>query len=120
MRYYISLLLNTKIPSFPLGTFVCNMFGTAVLGMSYDLQRVAIGGVAGGSVVGCQVLQGVEDGFCGALTTVSTWMLELDTLKRGHAYVYGASSVVAGLSIITVIMGSVRWSIGWEAVACVT
>ena len=96
------------------------MFGTAVLGMSYDLQRVAIGGVAGGSVVGCQVLQGVEDGFCGALTTVSTWMLELDTLKRGHAYVYGASSVVAGLSIITVIMGSVRWSIGWEAVACVT
>jgi fluoride ion exporter CrcB/FEX len=120
MRYYVSLLLNTKIPSFPLGTFVCNTFGTAVLGMSYDLQRVAIGGVAGGSIVGCQVLQGIEDGFCGALTTVSTWMLELDTLRRGHAYVYGTSSIVVGLSIITVIMGSVRWSIGWEAVACVT
>ncbi|KAF2627292.1 hypothetical protein BU25DRAFT_393125 [Macroventuria anomochaeta] len=120
MRYYVSLLLNAKIPSFPLGTFVCNMFGTTVLGMSYDLQRVAIGGVAGGSVVGCQVLQGIEDGFCGALTTVSTWMLELDTLRRGHAYVYGTSSVVVGLSIMTVIMGSVRWSIGWEAVACVT
>lgn len=119
-RYYISLLLNTRIPSFPLGTFVCNMFGTAVLGMAYDLQRVAISGVAGGGVVGCQVLQGVEDGFCGALTTVSTWMLELDTLRRGRAYVYGVSSVVVGVSVVTVIMGSVRWSIGWEAMACVT
>ncbi|KAF9700395.1 hypothetical protein EKO04_001765 [Ascochyta lentis] len=119
-RYYVSLVLNGKLPSFPLGTFACNMFGTAVLGMSYDLQRVAIGGVAGGGLVGCQVLQGIEDGFCGALTTVSTWMLELDTLRRGHAYVYGTSSVVVGLSIMTVVMGSVRWSIGWEAVACAT
>lgn len=118
-RYYVSLLLNAKVPSFPLGTFVCNLFGTAVLGMAFDLQRVAIGSVVGGSVVGCQVLQGIEDGFCGALTTVSTWMLELDTLRRGHAYVYGAGSVVVGLSIITVVMGSVRWSIGWEAVCTI-
>lgn len=119
-RYYVSLLLNPKNPSFPLGTFACNIFGTAVLGMAYDLQRVAIGGVAGGGVVGCQVLQGIEDGFCGALTTVSTWMVELDTLRRGRAYVYGTSSVVVGLSIMVVIMGSVRWSVGWEGVVCAT
>lgn len=119
-RYYISLVLNPKVPSFPLGTFTCNMFGTAVLGMAYDLQRVSVGGIAGGSIVGCQVLQGIEDGFCGALTTVSTWMLELVTLRRGHAYVYGASSVAMGLGFMTVIMGSVRWSVGWEAVACAT
>ncbi|KAF3053935.1 hypothetical protein E8E11_011917 [Didymella keratinophila] len=120
LRYYISLFLNSVNPSFPLGTFVVNIFGTAVLGMSYDLQRVSINGVAGGSVVGCQVLQGIEDGFCGALTTVSTWMLELDTLRRSHGYVYGASSVVMGVSVLTVVMGSVRWSVGWEAVACAT
>ncbi|KAF1933133.1 uncharacterized protein M421DRAFT_415495 [Didymella exigua CBS 183.55] len=119
-RYYASLALNSVNPAFPLGTFVCNMFGTAVLGMSYNLQRVAIRGVAGGGLVGCQVLQGIEDGFCGALTTVSTWMLELDTLPRTHAYVYGASSVVVGVSMLTVVMGSVRWSVGWEAVACAT
>jgi CrcB protein len=114
-RYYVSLLLNSKNPSFPLGTFACNMFGTAVLGMAYDLQRVVIGGV-----VGCQVLQGIEDGFCGALTTVSTWMVELDTLRRGRAYVYGTSSVAVGLSVMVVIMGSVRWSVGWEGTACAT
>jgi CrcB protein len=120
LRYYTSLLLNPVNPSFPLGTFVVNIFGTAVLGMSYDLQRVRISGIAGGSVIGCQVLQGIEDGFCGALTTVSTWMLELDSLRRGHGYVYGASSVVVGVSVLTVVMGSVRWSVGWEAVACAT
>ena len=117
-RYYMSLVLNPKVPSFPLGTFTCNMFGSAVLGMAYDLQRVSIGGIAGGTIVGCQVLQGIQDGLCGALTTVSTWMLELDTLRRGHAYMYGTSSVVVGLGFMVVIMGSVRWSVGWDAVAC--
>jgi fluoride ion exporter CrcB/FEX len=66
------------------------------------------------------VLQGIEDGFCGALTTVSTWMVELDTLRRVRAYVYGASSVAVGLSVMVVIMGSVRWSVGWEGVVCAT
>lgn len=57
-RFYASLYLNGKNASFPLGTFVVNVFGTAILGMSYDLQRVPLGGV-----VGCQVLQGIEDGM---------------------------------------------------------
>ena len=50
-RFYASLYLNGKIASFPLGTFVVNIFGTAILGMSWDLQHVPLGGV-----VGCQVL----------------------------------------------------------------
>ncbi|KAJ4990907.1 hypothetical protein SVAN01_03696 [Stagonosporopsis vannaccii] len=119
-RYYVSLALNPLFSSFPLGTFAANTFGTAVLGMSYDLQRVAIGGAAGGGMVGCQVLQGVQDGFCGALTTVSTWVVELRGLRRGSAYLYAGTSVVVGVSVLTVVMGSVRWSIGWEAVACAT
>lgn len=88
-RFYASLYLNGKIPSFPLGTFAVNAFGTAILGMSWDLQHLPLGGV-----VGCQVLQGVEDGFCGCLTTVSTWVSELAALRRSHAYKYGAASVV--------------------------
>ncbi len=120
LRYYISLHLNPLLPSFPLGTFAVNIFGTAVLGMSFDLQRVPIGGVVGGGVLGCQVLQGVQDGFCGALTTVSTWMAEVDGLGRGRAYIYGVGSVVAGVSVATVVLGSVRWGVGWEGVVCGT
>ncbi|KAF2678609.1 DOT1-domain-containing protein [Lentithecium fluviatile CBS 122367] len=65
-RYYISLLLNPLIASFPLGTFTVNIFGTAVLAMAYDLQHVAVAGAGvGGGRVGCQILQGLMDGFCG-------------------------------------------------------
>jgi CrcB protein len=120
LRYYVSLAFNPSVPSFPMGTFAVNILGTAVLGMSYNLQRVRIGDVVGGSLAGCQVLQGIEDGFCGALTTVSTWILEIDTLKRSHSYVYGSVSVVAATSLLVVVMGSVRWSVGWEAITCVT
>jgi len=113
-RFYASLYLNGKIASFPLGTFVVNIFGTAILGMSYDLQHVPLGGV-----VGCQVLQGVEDGFCGCLTTVSTWVSELAALRRSHAYKYGAVSVVTGLCFLVVIMGSLRWTRGFAEMLCI-
>jgi CrcB protein len=122
LRFYASLHLNSLKASFPLGTFCVNIFGTAVLGMAYDLQHVAIGssGLAGSGIVSCQVLQGIIDGFCGCLTTVSTWILEIHGLRKRHAYLYAASSVVAGLAMLIVVMGSVRWSVGWMPAACVT
>jgi CrcB protein len=113
-RFYASLYLNGKIPSFPLGTFAVNIFGTMILGMSWDLQHVPAGGI-----VGCQVLQGVEDGFCGCLTTVSTWASELAALRRNHAYKYGAASFVAGLCFLVVIMGSLRWTRGFSDILCI-
>lgn len=114
VRFYVSLWLNGLRPAFPMGTFVANMFGTAVLGMSWDLQRVPLGGE-----VGCQVLQGVEDGFCGCLTTVSTWVAELTGLRRRHAWVYGTASVVVGFAIMVAVMGGLRWSDGFAALKCV-
>lgn len=113
-RFYASKYLNGRIPAFPLGTFGVNVFGTMILGMSYDLQRSR--GLAG--LTGCQVLQGVMEGFCGCLTTVSTWVAELHGLRRGHAYAYGASSVVVALASLVIIMGGIRWSHGFDPPAC--
>lgn len=110
LRFVLSMRLNALVPRFPLGTFVANVFGTLVLAASWDLQHA---GIAGN--VGCQVLQGVQDGFCGCLTTVSTWMLELKGLRRLHAYVYGACSVAIGLAVVVVVMGSLRWADGFDA-----
>jgi fluoride ion exporter CrcB/FEX len=112
-RFYVSIYLNSKFASFPLGTFVVNIFGTAIIGMSYDLQHVPLGGA-----VGCQVLQGIEDGFCGCLTTVSTWVSELSSLRRRNAYRYGAASVIIALCFLIVIMGSLQWSRGFSALQC--
>jgi len=112
-RFYASIYLNSKFASFPLGTFVVNVVGTSILGMSYDLQRVPLGGE-----VGCQVLQGIEDGFCGCLTTVSTWVSELSSLRRKNAYKYGAASVIVALCLLIIIMGSLQWTRGFSALQC--
>jgi len=124
VRFHASAKLNGILPSFPLGTFAVNIFGTAVEGMCYDLQHVPLqpipGMLAGGGIVGCQVLQGVMDGFCGCLTTVSTFVAELQGLRPQHAYVYGLVSVCTGLGVMVIVMGSVRWTVGWSDTACVT
>lgn len=122
LRFYVSLQMNGLVKWFPLGTFAVNMFGTAIEGMCYDIQHVGVGvmGQVGGGLVGCQVLQGVMDGFCGCLTTVSTWVAEINGLKRKHGYFYALASVVGGLCLMVIIMGSVRWSVGFSEPVCST
>ncbi|KAK7737806.1 hypothetical protein SLS53_006426 [Cytospora paraplurivora] len=114
LRHFASKSLNALNPAFPLGTFAVNVFGTAILGMAWDLQHVPIGGV-----IGCQVLQGIEDGFCGCLTTVSTWMSELTSLRRRQAWVYGLVTVVASFAVMVAIMGGLRWKDGIQDLKCV-
>lgn len=115
LRFYVSLHLNGMAASFPVGTFVVNVFGTGVLGMAWDIAHAQVGGV-----IGCQVLQGIEDGFCGALTTVSTWVAELSSLRRKHAYTYGTASVVVSLLLLIGVMGGLRWSDGFKPLLCST
>ncbi|CAK7199512.1 hypothetical protein SEUCBS139899_002192 [Sporothrix eucalyptigena] len=116
LRFYISLKLNSVFATFPLGTFTVNILGTAVLGMAWDLQHAPF--AATQALVGCQVLQGVMDGFCGCLTTVSTWMTELSGLRRRHAYVYGLVSMATGLSVLVLIMGTLKWTVGFQEPSC--
>lgn len=119
VRFYVSLKLNSRIPSFPLGTFSVNVGGTMILGMAYSLQHAHIGStLGGGGFTGCQVLQGIMDGFCGCLTTVSTWVLELSNSRRRHAYVYGVVSVAVALMMLVVEIGSLRWTRGFTTPAC--
>ena len=119
LRFYVSKQLNARIPSFPLGTFLVNIFGTAILGMCYDLQHThSIGAAPGGSLAACQVLDGVMEGFCGCTTTVSAWVMELTSLRRRHAYIYGIASMAIALGLLVVIMGSVGWTRGFGSLVC--
>ena len=118
IRFYVSVFLNTLSVSFPLGTFAVNIFGTAVEGMAFDLQHIRINTMIGGGHVSCQVLQGVQDGFCGSLTVVSAWAAELNGLRRHHAYVYGITSIICGLGLMVAIIGSVLWTAGWSQPVC--
>jgi fluoride exporter len=123
LRFYASMHMNSIFTTFPLGTFVVNISGTAVLGICWDLQHAPLGSTGasiGGGIVGCQVLQGIQDGFCGCLTTVSTWVLELLGLRRKHSCFYGIISIGVGLVVLVIIMGSLAWSRGFSETACLT
>lgn len=120
VRFYISSRLNDKIDGFPLGTFVVNMLGTLVMAVAWDLQRAPLGpkSAIGGGQLSCQVLEGVINGFCGCLTTVSTWVLELSTIRRRNAHIYGLASMAVGLALSIVIMGTMKWAVGWGQPTC--
>lgn len=102
-RWYLSRNLNGIAPSFPLGTFAANMLGSLLESIFHLLQYHVSGGNA------CAVLQGLQDGYCGALSTISTFMVELCTLKRGHAYRYAITSIVLASVLYILIDGLDYW-----------
>jgi fluoride ion exporter CrcB/FEX len=116
LRFYLSKHLNARIASFPLGTFIANISGTMIEGMCMDLQhsRTIVANVPGVDAATCAVLQGVMFGFCGCATTVSTWVAELNGLRRRHAWFYGLTSVAVALAFQVVIMGSMGWTVGFD------
>ena len=87
--------------------------------MCYDLQHArSIGSAPGGGLAACQVLEAVMEGFCGCTTTVSTWVAELVSLERRHAYIYGLVSMASAMALLVVIMGSVGWTTGFGEPVC--
>lgn len=111
-RFYLAMYLNAKKPSFPLGTFAANILGTMILAGAWDVAHATKG------FISCQVMQGLEDGLCGCLTTVSTWVAELHSLKKLHSYIYGTASVLVALASMVIIMGSLRWTEGLDHLYC--
>ncbi|WP_232661772.1 fluoride efflux transporter CrcB [Pseudonocardia sp. TRM90224] len=91
LRYLTDLVLRRRLgDAFPWGTFVVNVVGSFVLG-------VVLG--AGSSPVVAALL---GTGFCGALTTYSTFGYEtVQLISRGRrwtALVNAMGSVLAGLA----------------------
>jgi fluoride ion exporter CrcB/FEX len=112
LRYALSKLNTRKRfdGRFPVGTFVANIAATLIIGGAYAAVRRPAG------VAACDALHGLQDGFCGCLSTVSTFVVEARTLRRGWAWGYVLGSVVLGHIMILATAGGVRWGAGYTGV----
>lgn len=120
LRFYLLKKLNTKVRNFPLGTFAANTIGCLLLAIFTLLLRGKSGSVALLSKkTACHVLVGLDDGFCGALTTVSTFIAELFGLATLYGYRYCTASVTTGFVLMVLILGSYNWAVGLGP-ACAT
>jgi CrcB protein len=87
LRYITDrLLLRRHDSAFPWGTFTVNVAGSALLGLL----------VAAGASAPVQALLGT--GFCGALTTYSTFSYEMVLLARSGARAMALLNVVASVT----------------------
>ncbi|MDX8048459.1 fluoride efflux transporter CrcB [Lentzea sp. BCCO 10_0798] len=95
LRYLTDRFVQSRRDSlFPWGTFSVNLAGCLVLG--------ALAGA--GTALPSQVFTLVGTGFCGALTTYSTFSYETLRLVEQKAYLYAvlnaAVSIIAGLGAV--------------------
>jgi fluoride exporter len=109
LRYLSDRAIQTRHDTvFPWGTFAVNAVGSLILGL------VTGAVVAGGASP--QVQLAVGTGFCGALTTYSTFSYETLRLLEDDARLYAAAnivaSIVAGLvcAFAGVAIGQAIWS----------
>ncbi|KAI0771574.1 CrcB-like protein-domain-containing protein [Trametes elegans] len=102
-RYLLSVLLNPRLKLFPLGTFAANVLGTALLGTFQVLQSAQHPHPLGANA--CSVLKGLADGYCGCLTTVSTFAAEVDALDNRKSWIYVTLSWLVSQMLLAVILG---------------
>lgn len=115
-RYILSVHFNPLVKRFPVGTFSANMAGTALLSGFHVLQNNPTRPV---SAVACSLLQGLADGYCGCLTTISTFATEVRTLGNWGGWIYAAVSTSCGQLVVLLILGPSLWANGVsKTIAC--
>ncbi|EGG06335.1 uncharacterized protein MELLADRAFT_36249 [Melampsora larici-populina 98AG31] len=110
-RFHLSKLNSLPISTrngFPIGTFLANLIATALLAVFTLLQLLP---QASRNAELCGSLQGLKDGFCGCLSTISTFTVELRKIKpTREAIRYGIISWMAGQLVCVLLLGIYIWT----------
>ena len=106
-RYLLALSLNRRIKAFPLGTFSANILGTALLAIFRVLQNKSARPLSDNA---CTLAEGLIDGYCGCLTTISTFVAELYEMGGWQSYRYAFLSWTVSQLLFLVILGPAQWA----------
>ena len=108
LRWWLGTRLNAHFPPIPPGTLAANLIGGYVVG-------VAVAFFAGYSALAPEWRLFVITGFCGGLTTFSTFSAEVVTLLqqgRGWALAAMATHLAGSLLMTLAGIGTVVWMRG--------
>ena len=97
---YILSFQNVYYPKFPIGTFIANVVGTALATVFFMLKQFYIDYY---NVKILAVLFVLIQGYCGCLTTVSTLVVELDSLAPIDSYKYTFATHIASQFLLIFI-----------------
>ncbi|SCU81449.1 LAMI_0B06304g1_1 [Lachancea mirantina] len=120
LRYFLSRWYNLKIKYFPLGTFLANVFACALIAVFTLVQRGKLrdGTTIAKSVNTCRIVTALVSGFCGALSTISTFINEGYKLPFCKTLFYYTVSLFVSFCLIVVILGSYSWTRGLAPPIC--
>lgn len=108
LRWSLALQLNKLFPSIPPGTLAANLIGGYIIGM-------AIGYFALNAAVPPEWRLFVMTGFCGGLTTFSTFSAEVITLlsraQIGFALTEISVHLIGSLGATALGVLTVRWAL---------
>ncbi|MGH8141938.1 MAG: fluoride efflux transporter CrcB [Steroidobacteraceae bacterium] len=109
LRWWLGLRLNPIFPTIPLGTLSANLIGAYIIGAAMAL-------FASISTLSPEWRLLIMTGFCGGLTTFSTFSAEvINSLQHGRV-TWSAATIVAHLGgslLMTVAgIGTVAWARG--------
>ena len=106
LRWFLGLKLNSFFPAIPPGTLAANLIGGYIIGL-------AIAYFAWAPSVAPEWRLMIITGFCGGLTTFSTFSAEVVTLlQQGRLLMaLGAVGVHVGGSLLATFAGIVTWQL---------
>ena len=104
LRWSLGMKLNGLLPGIPPGTLAANLLGAFIIGM-------ALAWIAGSPSVSPEWRLLITTGFCGGLTTFSTFSAEVFTLlQQGRlAWAALAIGVHVGGSLLLTLAGYATW-----------
>lgn len=112
LRFVFSVIYNADPLKFPLGTFLANILATVILAMLSTINSSSLS-----SSMSCLWIAAFSNGFCGSLSTISTFIVELHAMETNRALFYASSSITIACLACFIINGIPIWA-GREQNVC--